>query len=275
MLLTLSVLPFQIAFAEYCTSDKLSKPEQATVKWVYDGDTLQLTDKRKIRIIGIDTPEVKHHRQKAQAYGAKAREALRELLKKNDYQIFLRYGIEKKDKYSRFLAHVFTPDGINISSWLLEKGFARSMNIPPNVLLADCYKVAEESAQSAKLRIWRYKRNSVRLAESLPKSTEGYVRLQGTISKINHYKKSLILELKSNSKRHIRLKIAKKNFHYFKKLDPAKLWNQTIEVSGVLRNKRGKRTLYLNHPSQIKMTQAKRKVPAVAPTIQWSSQNDN
>ncbi len=266
--------PANTAFAKNCTSTQLSPPEKAMVKWVYDGDTLLLRDKRKIRIIGIDTPEVKHHQQKAQAYGAKAREALRELLKRFNYHIFLRYGAEKKDRYSRDLAHVFLPDGTNISNWLLAKGYAKTMAIPPNIKLADCYQKAEDIAQKHLLKIWRYKKNQIKTVESLSQSASGYIRLKGRIEKIKHNKKSLVLIFKGSPKRPLRIKIKKKNLKYFKSLKPAKLRGKTILVSGILRNRYGKRTIYVNYPTQIKILTNKQKsrkpTKTITPTLKWS-----
>jgi endonuclease YncB( thermonuclease family) len=236
-----------------CSPSGLSAPEKVTVKWVYDGDSLLLTDKRKIRIIGIDTPETRHHKQKAQAYGAKAREALRELLKTFNYQVELRYGKEKLDKYSRVLAHVYLADGTNISTWMLEQGYAKTLPFPPNIKLADCYKISEEKAQEKSLKIWRYKSHKIRDAALLPRRINGYVRLKGNIAKIKQFKKSLVMELESNSKTPIQLKIKKKNLQYFTKIDPDYLQNKTIIVTGLLRNKKGKRTVYVNHSSQIKI----------------------
>ena len=272
MLCILAFSP-KLSLANNCVNNDLSPPEKAIVKWVYDGDTLLLTDDRKIRVIGIDTPEVKHHKQKAQAYGAKAKEALRELLKKNDYKIFLRYGKEHLDKYSRILAHVYTLDGINISNWLLEKGFARTLSYPPNVLLADCYKESEKQAQQSKLRIWRLKSHQLKDAETLSIRKSGFVQLKGKVLKIKYNKKSIIMELASNKKRPIRIKLRKKNLAYFKNLDLDKLWGQTIQISGILKSHRGKRTIYLNHPTQI--NSLKRKKKRVAPIIKWSSPNEN
>jgi len=250
----LSIAP---ANAENCISQKLSPPERVSVKWVYDGDSLLLTDKRKIRIIGIDTPETKHHKQKAQAYGAKAREVLRVLLKNNNYQVVLRYGKERKDKYGRTLAHVYLTNGINVSNWLLEQGYAKTLAYPPNVQLAKCYKKSEEIAQSQSLKIWRYKSNKVRNAASLPRRISGYVRLEGKVSNIKHYRKSLIMELESDRKTHIQVKIKKRNLKYFNKMTPEKLWNKTIIVTGILKNKKGRRTLYVSHPTQIYVASAK------------------
>ncbi len=40
---------------------------------------------------------------------------------------------------------------------------------------------------------------------------------------------------------------------YFKEIAPDNIWNKTIIVSGILRNKKGKRTLYISHPSQLEL----------------------
>ena len=257
-----------------CSSSQLSPSEKATVKWVYDGDTLLLQDKRKIRIIGIDTPEVKHHKQKAQAYGAKAREALRELLKKQNYQILLRYGKEKQDKYKRTLAHVFLPDGTNISNWLLERGYAKTFAFPPNTILANCYQVVEETAQNNALRIWRYKKNQIKTIETLSARYTGYIRFKGVVNKIKHHKKSLIMTFEGNRKRPIRLKIKKKNLKYFKKFKIDSLKNKTILVTGILRSRYGKRTIYVNYPTQLKIIKRKNSSGARnrsdSASIKWS-----
>jgi len=264
-----STLYPQYAIADICSPSRLSPPEVATVKWVYDGDTVLLNDKRKIRLIGIDTPEVKHHKQKQQAYAAKAKEALRELLKKSNYKINLRYGVERKDRYSRTLAHIFTPSGINIESWLLEKGFATTLVFPPNVELADCYKKSEKLAQQQALGIWQLNDHELKDAASLSRKVKGRVRLKGKVKKVIRHKKSIIMELDSNSKSHIQIKLQKKYFHYFKNFDTDKLWDKTIIISGFLKNKRNKRTISLKHPSQISVVSHK----TVKPTIIWSSQN--
>lgn len=256
----------RLSFADICNPNLLSQAEAVTVKWVYDGDTLLLTDKRKIRLIGIDTPEVRHHKQKKQAYSGKAREGLRELLKKYDYKVSLRYGDEKKDRYSRTLAHAYTPDGINISTWLLEKGFASTLVFPPNINLANCYRESEKQAQQQSLGIWRLEQNKIRMADKLPGHVKGKVRLKGKIKKITQYKKSITMELDSASKSHIQIRMKKKHIAYFKNLNTDKLWDKTIIISGYLSNKRNKRTIYLKHPSQLSILQQTN----IKPTIKWS-----
>lgn len=244
-----------LANAEVCSSANVSASfENAQVKWVYDADTLLLNDKRKIRLIGIDAPEVKHHRQKSQPYGAKAREALRALLKKYNYKIQLRFGKEKADRYKRTLAHVFLEDGTNVSNWLLERGFARTLTIPPNVKLAACYKQTERVAQQKQLRLWGLKTHRLRHAESLPLAYKGYVRLNGSVHRVVHKKRSLTIELVGKSKLPIHIKVRKKNLRYFKDFNIADLKDKYITVTGMINKRYGKRILYLSHPSQLEIT---------------------
>lgn len=271
-LVFISILFADPALAKNCTSSMLTPPEKAVVKWVYDGDTLLLRDKRKIRVIGIDTPEVRHYQQKAQAYGAKAKEALRELLKRFHYQVLLRYGSERKDRYSRVLAHVYLPDGTNISNWLLERGFAKTMAFPPNIKLAKCYKKSEEVAQKQSLKLWHYKNNQIKTIASLSQRATGYIRLKAVIKKIKHHKKSWVAILKGNDKRPIRIKIKKKYFKYFKSIKLNKLVNKMIVVTGMLKNRSGKRTIYVSYPTQFTILPRGSKIKGTGKaTVQWSS----
>lgn len=246
--------------------------EKATVKWVYDGDTLLLKDERKIRIIGIDTPETHHHKQKAEAYGAKAREALRELLKKFDYQISLQYDQQSQDKYSRTLAHVFLPDGTNISSWLLRKGFAKTLVIPPNVKFAECYKQAEKVARKESRNIWRLESHQLQSVTTLGSKSKGFVRLEGKIKSVKKSKKQIVMEFESESKRPIQIKIRKNNLHYFETINLNNLIDKRIIVSGMLKNKHGNRVVQINHPSQLEILSIKHSTKKIEPTIKWSSE---
>lgn len=277
----LVILGFSSVYAaNSCNLIQNSKADKAIVKWVYDGDTLLVTDldggnKRKIRIIGIDTPEVKHHQQKAQLYGAKAREELRALLKEVNYRVFLEFDKERHDRYKRILAHVTLANGLNISEWLLQRGFAKTLIIPPNVKHADCYKNAEYLAQKQKLKLWKLKSNQIKTVNLLKPRIKGYVRLKGKIEKFKKQKKSVVLELASHSKKPIELRIRKRNLRYFNGLDPAKLVGQEVIVSGILKNKKRKRTLSLKHSSQIERLSgvkvSNNSNKEIAPTIKWST----
>ncbi len=55
------------------------------VQKVYDGDTVLLTDGRKIRLVGINTPEIEHPRQAAQAGGGAALQWLTQQLETPEF----------------------------------------------------------------------------------------------------------------------------------------------------------------------------------------------
>lgn len=217
---------------------------QAKVKWVYDGDTLKLADGGKLRIIGIDAPEVTHQKQKAEPYGGQATEALRELLKQHGNVILYTPGIRKTDKYGRLLAHVFTPDQTNISSWLLEQGLATSLALPPNDRLAVCYQSNEKNAQRTKKNIWRLSHFQPVSTQELKKSRKGYVRLQGTVKQIKRRKKKLVMRLD----RQIYITIKEPELGRFDQDELNNLQGQKVLVTGILYRNGSKGFIRIHHP---------------------------
>jgi micrococcal nuclease len=101
---------------------------------VYDGDTITVAFKRsneeliykhKIRLLGIDTPEVRTKNLEEKKKGIEIRDILREKILNKI--IFIKCG--KFDKYGRLLAYVYDEDKkINFNKWLIDQGFAYEYN---------------------------------------------------------------------------------------------------------------------------------------------------
>jgi endonuclease YncB( thermonuclease family) len=88
---------------------------------VVDGDTIKDQDSGYIRLLGIDTPEIKGQCQFEKDKALDAKTYLKALIEgSNDVKII---G-HKSDKYGRLLAHVLV-DGQNASSLMLNSGLAR------------------------------------------------------------------------------------------------------------------------------------------------------
>jgi len=68
----------------------------------YDGDTIVLEDGRKIRLLGINTPEVQHKGKMADAGGEDAKTWLINKLRHS--KVRLEFYFDKTDKYGRTLA---------------------------------------------------------------------------------------------------------------------------------------------------------------------------
>ncbi len=226
-----------------------AKPMYQKVAWVYDGDTLRLKDGRKIRLIGINAPEVAHHKKKGQPYGREATEKLRELLKSANYKVRLETEQQRKDRYKRHLAHVFLADGTDLSQWMLQNGWASLMIFPPNTRYIDIYRKAEQSAQKMKRNIWRQSNHKIRKPSQLKRSYRGYVRLKSSIKSIKIAKKTIFLELDKK----IFIKLSKRFIHYFTHYDPKNLLHDEVIVSGLLQKSRGKRIITLRHPVQLEL----------------------
>ncbi|MBT8764093.1 thermonuclease family protein [Desulfohalobiaceae bacterium Ax17] len=95
---------------------------QVRVKRVLDGDTLILESGEKVRLQGIDAPEIGHGGAPSQYF---AREAKRELLRLVQGQTLIIKTEEiSVDRYGRILAHVYLPTKESLNYLLVEKGLA-------------------------------------------------------------------------------------------------------------------------------------------------------
>ena len=94
---------------------------------VYDGDTVTLdislgfgvTMREKIRLLGINTPEV---RGKEKLDGLISRDRLRELI--NGKDVIIATHKDKGGKYGRLLATIYL-DGVDINQQLIDEGLAK------------------------------------------------------------------------------------------------------------------------------------------------------
>ena len=83
-------------------------PSRGTVRRVIDGDTFDLTNGARIRLLDIDAPEFDGS-ERARLLAQQATDALRELLggDASGRVVSLEYGPRVKDRYERFLAYCF------------------------------------------------------------------------------------------------------------------------------------------------------------------------
>ena len=101
---------------------------KAKITDVYDGDTVtadvdlgfyMMQRKVKIRLYGIDTPELRAKEPHLRLAAQHARDALRKIVL-NQTVVLKCYG---KGKYGRWLCEIFVGD-VNINQWLIEQKLA-------------------------------------------------------------------------------------------------------------------------------------------------------
>jgi micrococcal nuclease len=116
-----------------------------------DGDTLWLSKIGKVRLIGIDTPEVFGQ---AECFG-KAASAFTARVLPPGTHVRYRLGIDPRDRYGRALAYIYLDDGRMFNEILVERGYATPLTIPPNVDYADRFVAAARRAREAGRGLWR------------------------------------------------------------------------------------------------------------------------
>jgi micrococcal nuclease len=127
------------------------------VRWVDDGDTIVLTDGRRIRYIGINAPEVESKYSKAEPFGSEARDLNRSLvyLKK----VRLEFDNEKYDQYGRLLAYVFSENDTFVNNAMIAEGYAYCLSRKPNVRYEEFFLKSQQKAMLSNKGIWQSSRN--------------------------------------------------------------------------------------------------------------------
>ncbi len=121
---------------------------ELAVEYVYDGDTIKLSDGLVVRYIGIDTPE------KDEEFYKRARRRNLELVGGKRVRVVVCRD-EPRDKYGRTLGWVWV-DGLLVNDTLLREGLARALIIPPCGLERHKeLKSLESDAKEAGAGIWR------------------------------------------------------------------------------------------------------------------------
>lgn len=141
-----------LLFLVQAHADAGPKLRKARVLKVHDGDTVTLrTDhgKHKVRLIGIDAPEIGQ-----KPWGSRARQNLIRIMKQTRWAVSIETDVVKEDKYGRPLVYLWTRDRKLINEQMLKDGYAVLFTIQPNSKFADRFEKAQHQAREGKLGIW-------------------------------------------------------------------------------------------------------------------------
>lgn len=123
----------------------LGKAEVLVTK-VFDGDTIEINYKEKIRYIGINAPE------KGQPFSSKSLLKNQELV--SGKKVRLELDVQTKDRYRRTLAYVFIGD-IFVNQEMVKEGLAVSETIQPNVKYQKEILEAQKRARESCIGVWQ------------------------------------------------------------------------------------------------------------------------
>jgi micrococcal nuclease len=115
-----------------------------------DGDTLWLSGIGKVRLIGVDTPEVYGG---VECFGRRASGFVERVVPLGA-RVRYRLGVEERDRYGRALAYVWLDDGRFLNRLLVARGYAQPLTVPPNVDYAQLFSRAAGRARAAGRGLW-------------------------------------------------------------------------------------------------------------------------
>ena len=133
---------------------------------VIDGDTIQLQNGERVRLIGIDTPETRYSpklerdarrtekdRETIIAMGEEATQFTRGLAQGK--RVRLEFDAEKRDIYKRLLAYVYLPDGRMLNAEIIKEGWGQIYTFPPNVKYVDLFLKLQGEARENNKGLWK------------------------------------------------------------------------------------------------------------------------
>ena len=122
------------------------------VRWVDDGDTIVLQDGRRVRYIGINTPEIAHADTPAEPYAYAAKRFNQKLVINKRIQLV--FDAEQFDRYGRTLAYIFLSDNTFVNAELIRVGYAFFVPRKPNVRYDQIFLKTQREAMTAGEGMW-------------------------------------------------------------------------------------------------------------------------
>lgn len=135
-----------------------------TVRNVIDGDTVVLNNGKKVRLIGIDTPEI-HSGQKLNRDAKRTNKPVAEIKKLGlvakqfterllgGKKVIIEYDDRIKDRYGRTLGYLYLNDGTFINEEIIRQGYGVAYIRYPFKYM-NRFRAAEKEAREAQRGLW-------------------------------------------------------------------------------------------------------------------------
>ena len=130
---------------------RVTRSDPVLVRSVIDGDTIDVATIGRVRLLGIDAPEIGRGYDTSAPFGREARERLTQLILHR--WIRLEQDGAALDVYNRHLAYVMTEDGLCVNATLVREGLARVSARLPLTRLQE-FQRAEAEAQAFRRGMW-------------------------------------------------------------------------------------------------------------------------
>jgi micrococcal nuclease len=151
--------------------------EAVTVYRAVDGDTLELSDGRKIRLVGVNTPESTTRHEE---YGKEASNYTSEQLKGK--KVWMQKDVSDTDRYNRYLRIIWLDIPTNdmsedeirakmFNAKLVLNGYAEPSTYSPDVKYSDSFVKFAREAKANNTGLWAYGNNGTTKGDLDPKKS--------------------------------------------------------------------------------------------------------
>ncbi len=124
------------------------------VERVIDGDTLRLTNRARVRLLGIDAPEIARPGHPVEPFGPEAAQFTRQFVARDGGAVQLQFDRERVDKYGRLLAYVWVGQQM-LNEELIRAGLATAeTGFRYSASMKSRFRRAEDEAKAAGRGIW-------------------------------------------------------------------------------------------------------------------------
>lgn len=215
---------FALVSDQQCTANT-GEMQRYRVASVVDGDTLRLTNGDKVRIIGINTPELARDGNAAEPLARQAQGTLERLIGSRD-EVWLESGAEPRDKYGRRLAHAFNADGDNLAGLMLARGLGFQVAIAPNFGHLQCLHKQEAAARKASSGVWA--KDVTGSVSQLRPGQGGFHLIRDQVTRVSFKDNGWWVQLGGK----LGVKLDRDAQAHFQRAELQSLQGQTVEVRG-------------------------------------------
>ena len=219
---------------------------EARVVHVTDGDTVILDDGGKVRLLGINAPEMASDNRTADPYAVEARDALIELVL--DHGVRVEVGPEPRDRYGRILGALYLESGKDVQRTMLDRGYAVTVAIPPNIDHVESYLAAESLARIRGEGLWQDEQPYLYTWPGLDSGRPGFQIAHLKLAGMRETSSNIYLETASN----FAVQIPKRRWQEFSFLEKLREIGSTgIRARGWVVKRDNKLFMIIGHPSML------------------------
>lgn len=245
-------------------SAQADEVHRATVTAIVDGDTVFIDppfkDGNEIRLVGIQAPKLPLGRKNFPTWplAHESKDAVQAL--SLGKPITLSFSGARRDRYGRWLAHLYVLNSDNTETWvqgeLLRRGLARVYSFLDNRARVPEMLALEYEARQAQRGIWALPYYAIRNpdADALSNQLGTFQLVEGRIVNAADVKGTVYLNFGSDWRTDFTISISKKARRLFNKasLDPATWSGRSVRVRGWLTIRNGP-MIRTTHPEQIEL----------------------